>query len=65
LVDEHDVEVPDGTPGELIVRSDMPWTSISGTTGCPTRPHAWRNGWFHTGDMLRKDAAAISISSIA
>jgi crotonobetaine/carnitine-CoA ligase len=57
LVDEHDVEVPDGTPGELIVRSDMPWTFNLGYDGLPeATARAWRNGWFHTGDMLRKDA---------
>jgi carnitine-CoA ligase len=50
--------VPDGTPGELIVRSDLPWTFNLGYDGLPeATAHAWRNGWFHTGDMLRKDAA--------
>ena len=57
LVDEHDIEVPDGTPGELIVRSEMPWTFNLGYDGLPeATARAWRNGWFHTGDMLRKDA---------
>src|SRR4029079_118735 len=58
LVDEHDMEVPDGTPGELIVRSTMPWTFNLGYDGLPdATARAWRNGWFHTGDILRKDAA--------
>jgi crotonobetaine/carnitine-CoA ligase len=58
LVDEHDIEVPEGTPGELIVRSDLPWTFNLGYDGLPdATARAWRNGWFHTGDMLRKDAA--------
>jgi carnitine-CoA ligase len=57
LVDEHDIEVPDGTPGELVVRSDTPWTFNLGYDGLPdATARAWRNGWFHTGDMLRKDA---------
>ena len=57
LVDEHDMEVPDGTPGELVVRSDTPWTFNLGYDGLPdATARAWRNGWFHTGDMLRKDA---------
>jgi crotonobetaine/carnitine-CoA ligase len=57
LVDEHDMEVPDGTPGELVVRSDTPWTFNLGYDGLPeASARAWRNGWFHTGDMLRKDA---------
>jgi crotonobetaine/carnitine-CoA ligase len=57
LVDEHDIEVPDGTPGELIVRSDLPWVFNVGYDGLPeATARAWRNGWFHTGDILRKDA---------
>jgi carnitine-CoA ligase len=55
LVDEHDQEVPDGTPGELIVRSDLPWVFNAGYDGLPDETaRAWRNGWFHTGDILRK-----------
>jgi carnitine-CoA ligase len=57
LVDEHDMEVPDGMPGELIVRSERPWTFNLGYDGLPeATANAWRNGWFHTGDILRKDA---------
>lgn len=57
LVDAHDIEVPDGSPGELIVRSDFPWTFNSGYDGLPAATaEAWRNGWFHTGDILRKDS---------
>ncbi len=57
LVDEHDIEVPVGTAGELIVRSEMPWTFNLGYDGLPdATARAWRNGWFHTGDILRKDA---------
>src|SRR5690606_36619697 len=26
LVDEHDIEVPPGAAGELVVRADLPWT---------------------------------------
>jgi carnitine-CoA ligase len=56
LVDEHDLEVPDGEPGELIVRSDLPWVFNVGYDGVPEATAAsWRNGWFHTGDILRKD----------
>ena len=57
LVDEHDIEVPVGTAGELVVRSEMPWTFNLGYDGLPdATARAWRNGWFHTGDILRKDA---------
>lgn len=57
LVDENDVEVPNGQPGELIVRSDLPWVFCLGYDGLPeATARAWRNGWFHTGDIMRKDA---------
>jgi carnitine-CoA ligase len=58
LVDEHDIEVPEGEPGELIIRSDMPWSLTSGYHDNPEATAAvWRNGWLHTGDQLRRDAA--------
>jgi crotonobetaine/carnitine-CoA ligase len=57
LVDEHDVEVPVGAPGELIVRTDLPWSMNAGYDGMPeATATAWRNGWFHTGDLFRRDA---------
>ena len=52
IVDEHDEELPDGTPGELIVRADEPWKLMVGYWNMPERTaEAWRNGWFHTGDI--------------
>ena len=58
LVDEHDREVPDGEAGELIVRADRPWTISPGYWRMPDATAAvWRNGWFHTGDRLRRNAA--------
>jgi carnitine-CoA ligase len=57
IVDEHDIEVPVGRPGELIVRSDLPWALNDGYEGDPEATlRAWRNGWFHTGDQLVADA---------
>jgi len=57
LVGEHDVEVGPKEVGELIVRTDAPWTLNSGYVGMPDRTaEAWRNGWFHTGDAFRRDA---------
>jgi len=56
LVDEHDVEVPRGELGELVIRSDQPWTMNAGYDGQPeATAAAWRNGWFHTGDLFRQD----------
>jgi len=57
LVDpETDEEVPDGEIGELIVRQKVPYTMSSGYLNMPEKTNeAWRNLWFHTGDMLRRD----------
>ncbi len=56
LVDEHDREVPRGTPGQAVVRADAPWTIATEYVGQPVATaQAWRNGWFHTGDLLRQD----------
>jgi carnitine-CoA ligase len=58
VVDAHDLEVPMGQPGELIVRADRPWSMNSGYSKAPeATAAAWRNGWFHTGDMVRRSAA--------
>lgn len=57
LVDEHDQEVQTGQPGELIARTDHPWSFCTGYDGMPDATlRAWHNGWFHTGDLLRQDA---------
>jgi len=56
LVDEHDLEVPVGAAGELVVRADLPWTLSHGYLNDPdATARAWRNGWFHTGDLMRRD----------
>jgi crotonobetaine/carnitine-CoA ligase len=56
LVDEHDLPVPPGTPGELVCRHPLPWTINSGYKNMPeATAEAWRNGWFHTGDQFIQD----------
>ena len=56
LVDAFDSEVPEGTAGEAIVRCDSPWMIAAEYVGAPSATAAaWRNGWFHTGDLLRRD----------
>lgn len=56
LVDENDFPVPRGTPGELVVRSRTPWAITPGYQGYPeATAKAWRNGWWHTGDVFRED----------
>jgi len=53
LVDANDYEVPDGTAGECIVRSSVPWVMNAGyLNNDEATAKAWRNGWFHTGDAL-------------
>ncbi|NGO13692.1 ATP-dependent acyl-CoA ligase [Streptomyces sp. HC44] len=57
VVDPYDREVPVGTVGELVLRSDAPWVFSHGYHGMPeATAAAWRNGWFHTGDAFRQDA---------
>jgi crotonobetaine/carnitine-CoA ligase len=57
LVDDNDCEVPLGTVGEMLVRTDRPWGMNSGYYKNPVATAAaWRNGWFHTGDSFRQDA---------
>ena len=56
IVDDNDIEVPDGTVGQLIVRSGTPWTMNVGYLDDPAATcEAWRNGWFHTGDAMLRD----------
>lgn len=56
LVDENDNEVPDGTLGELAIRSDTPWTQMIGYFNMPEATlKATRNQWLHTGDGFVKD----------
>lgn len=58
IVDEHDLEIPVGAVGELLVRTDLPWEMNSGYVSMPQATTlAWRNGWFHTGDMFRRNEA--------
>jgi crotonobetaine/carnitine-CoA ligase len=56
IVDENDLELPPGAVGELVVRPTLPWTSCIGYHNRPDQTAmAWRNGWFHSGDALRRD----------
>ncbi len=56
IVDENDVEVPRGIPGEIVLRTREPWTMFSGYYGKPEATlAAFRNLWFHTGDRAFVD----------
>ena len=57
LVDSNDMPVAEGEIGELVVRSELPWSITPGYLGMPEATvRAWRNGWFHTGDLMTRDA---------
>ena len=57
LVDEQDCIVEDGTVGQLILRTEAPWAMNHGYSANPqATADAWRNGWFHTGDLFVRDA---------
>ncbi|HJV87760.1 MAG TPA: AMP-binding protein [Noviherbaspirillum sp.] len=54
LVDEDDNEVPDGSPGELTIRTPA---LFSGYWGAPeATAKDFRNGWFHMGDVFVRNA---------
>lgn len=53
---ETDEELPPDTPGELVVRAKTPWIIMQGYVGMPEATvDAFRNLWFHTGDILKRD----------
>jgi carnitine-CoA ligase len=56
IVDNADVDVPNGDVGELIVRPEQPALTFSSYVGdSAATERAWRSGWFHTGDQVRLD----------
>ena len=60
IVDAHDNTVPNGDVGELVIRTDRPWELFKGYLGDPqATADAWRNGWFHTGDLLWRDDSGL------
>lgn len=59
-VDRNDAEVPDGQPGELVVRHNAAAPRKGFFSGylknAEATQEAWRNGWFHSGDLVTRDA---------
>ena len=52
IVDAHDDEVPPRVVGEIVVRPTEPDVIFKGYFGAPEKTvKAWRNLWFHTGDL--------------
>ncbi len=57
IVDDNDEDVPDGTAGELVVRNRVPFgISLGYFHNDAATVEAWRNLWFHTGDLVAREA---------
>ncbi|ROO85029.1 crotonobetaine/carnitine-CoA ligase [Actinocorallia herbida] len=56
IFDDEDHEVPVGEPGEIVCRPKMPHVMFEGYWQRPQATvEAWRNLWFHTGDIGKVD----------
>jgi len=56
IVDENDLPVPVGESGEIVLRPKKPFIMMQGYLDKPADTlAAWRNLWFHTGDIARVD----------
>ncbi len=60
VVDDNDMDVPEGTPGEMIVRHSAATPRRGAYSGYlnsdDETEKAWRGGWFHTGDTVWRGA---------
>lgn len=57
IVDADDMDLPAGATGEILVRTNNPWSTSSGYYKDPIATlAAMRNGWWHTGDTGYVDA---------
>lgn len=64
IVDEWDEELPNGSIGELVLRTERPWTMMSEYwRRADATSRAWRNGWLHTGDLFtrREDGSFVFV----
>jgi crotonobetaine/carnitine-CoA ligase len=58
IVDERGEPVERGTSGELVARPKVAHVHMLGYWNRPEATlDAWRGWWFHTGDLMRQDAA--------
>ena len=56
LVDDDGNDVPEGTPGEALVRGRAPHVIFEGYFDNPgANAASFKDGWFRTGDLLRRD----------
>jgi crotonobetaine/carnitine-CoA ligase len=57
VVDADEAELAPGEAGELVLRASEPWSFSAGYFGKAGQTvQAWRNGWFHTGDRVVREA---------
>jgi crotonobetaine/carnitine-CoA ligase len=55
VVDEHDMDVPRGEAGEMVVRPREPWSvMLEYHDQLEATRDKWRNLWLHTGDLVRQ-----------
>lgn len=56
VADESGLPVPDGVPGELLIRSDQPHALATGYHAMPeATARSWQDLWFHSGDRVVVD----------
>ncbi|WP_342131224.1 AMP-binding protein [Hydrogenophaga sp. OTU3427] len=59
VVDDAGAKVPDGVAGEMLVRHSAATPRQDAFSGYlhdeAATEHAWRGGWFHTGDIVVRD----------
>ena len=63
VVDERDNDVAVGEPGEMVIRHSQATPRRGFFSGYlndeQATIHAWRNGWFHTGDTVQRDSSGM------
>ena len=53
VIDDAGNQVPDGTPGELLLRTDLPFAFAMGYWGQEEETKkSWRGDWFYSGDRV-------------
>ncbi len=63
VVDDQDQDVADGSAGEMLVRATGDDPRLGFFSGylddASATAQAWRGGWFHTGDVVTRDASGM------
>jgi crotonobetaine/carnitine-CoA ligase len=63
VVDEWDNDVATGEPGEMVIRHSRATPRRGFFSGYlsdeQATAHAWRSGWFHTGDTVQRDSSGM------